>query len=181
MPFQSKRISLMALGMDGTVPGMAAGNHLRIGFDPRMGFPPCGFFLYRREHQTGPTRKLDFVRLFTEKIPAPFRQGYLQDGIAVFHPRDPLPVQGSGNSVLLTDQILGVSFRSSPFVPDSDPKVCEVRVTIRCKEDTVTVKAFDDRYDNSAFTKILVAHESRKFSPADDEHTFHLRADLISL
>ena len=182
MPFQSKRISLLALGMDGTVPGMAAGNHLRIGFDPRMGFPPCGFFLYRREHQTGPTRKLDFLRLFTEKIPAPFRHGYLQDGIAVFHPQDPLPVPGSGNnSIRLTDQILGVSFRSSPFVPDSEPKVVEVRVTIRCKDGEVTVEAFDDRYDNNGFSKILVAHERRKFSPADTEHTFHLRADLISL
>jgi len=181
MPLQSKRISLMALGMDGSVPGMDAGNHLRIGFDPRMGFPSCGFLLYRREHETGPTRELDFVRLFTQKIPAPFRRGYLQDGVAVFHPNDPLPIQGGDNSLRLTEQILSVSFRNSPFVPDSEPKVCEVSVTIHSLHGTATVQAFDDRYDHGGFRKILVAHESKEFSDLEDELTFNLRADLISL
>ena len=181
MPLQSKRLSLLALGMDGNVPGMAAGNHLRIGFDPRLGFPPCGFLLYRREHQTGPIRELDFVRLFTQNIPAPFRRGYLQDGVAVFHPQYPLPVQGPDNSLRLTDQILGVSFRNTPFVPDSEPKVCEVSMTIRALDGMATVQAFDDRYDQGGFRKILVGHESKRFSDLEDEHTFNLRADLISL
>lgn len=181
MPFQSKRLSLIALGMDGNVPGMAAGNYLRVGFDPRMGFPSCGFHLYRREHETGATRELDFVRLFTQKIPAPFRSGYLQDGVAVFHPRHPLPVQGGENGLRLTEQILSVSFRNTPFVPDSEPKVCEVSVTIRALDGVATVQAFDDRYDHGGFRKILVAHESKRFSDLEDELTFNLRADLISL
>jgi hypothetical protein len=208
MPLQSKRISLTALGID-SVPGMEKGNHLRIGFDPRMGFPPCGFVLYRRAHQTGTTRKLDFNRLFIEKIIAPFRHGYLQDGVAVFHPNAPPPEQGVQGGVDFRNQILGISFRGSPFMPDSNPKVCEVRLKVSWGEGAVTVRAFDDRYDNDGFRKILVAHQQRGSEsstikpklinsvskqtiergrtgkappkPAAIEESFELRADLISL
>ncbi len=176
MPLQSKRVSLTALGIDGAVPGMEKGNHLRIGFDPRMGFPPCGFVLYRRAHETGATRKLDFERLFSEQISAPFRHGYLQDGVAVFHSNAPPPEQGAQGGVELRNQILGISFRSSPFMPDSNPKVCEVRLNVSWEEGVVTVQAFDDRYDNDGFRKILVAHQQ-----SDIEQSFELRADLISL
>lgn len=183
MPIQSKRISLTALGID-SVPGMEKGNHLRIGFDPRMGFPPCGFTLYRRPHQTGPIRRLNFDRLFSEKISAPFRQGYLQDGVAVFHPDAPPPEQGAQGGVDLRNRVLGISFRGSPFMPDSEPKVCEVHLRVSSEKGVVTVNAFDDRYDNAGFRKILVAHqqdgfESSKF--AATERSFDLRADLISL
>ena len=177
MPLQSKRISLTALGIH-TVPGMADGNHLRIGFDPRMGFPPCGFVLYRRVHETGETRALDWASLFSQQIPAPMRHGYLQDGIAVFHPNAP-PPEGGEIGLQLTNQILGISFRSSPFVPDSEPKVCEVRVTISWEEGEVTVQAFDDRYHIDGFKKILVAHQQR--SDPQEGDTFELKADLISL
>lgn len=176
MPFQSKRISLSALGID-VVPGMESGNHLRIGFDPRMGFPPCGFLLYRRAHETGPTTELDFGRLFSESISAPFRHGYLQDGVAVFHPKAP-PPQHVEPGLVFTNQIVGISFRSSPFMPDSDPKVCEVRLTVSWDEGVVTVQGFDDRYDQDGFRKILVAHQE---STDVSQESFELRADLISL
>ena len=67
MPIQSKRISLTALGIH-TVPGMEDGNHLRVGFDPRMGFPPCGFRLYRRAHETGETVALDLAACLTNRF-----------------------------------------------------------------------------------------------------------------
>jgi hypothetical protein len=107
MPVQSKRISLTALGIDG-VPGMENGNHLRVGFDPRMGFPPCGFVLYRRFHETGTTRNLDFPLLFAQKISAPFRHGYLQDGVAVFNPNAPPPELSVDGGVDLRKEILGI-------------------------------------------------------------------------
>src|SRR5215211_2537187 len=90
MPMQSKRISLMALGIEG-VRGMEDGFHLRIGFDPRMGFPPCGFNLYRRDHHIGKTQSLNFPLLFSQQISAPFRHGYLQNGVAIFNPKPPKP------------------------------------------------------------------------------------------
>lgn len=180
MPLQSKRISLTALGID-SVPGMETGNHLRIGFDPRMGFPPCGFVLYRRAHQTGPTRQLVFDHLFSERINALFRHGYFQDGVAVFHSDGPPPDQGAQGGVHLRNHILGISFRSSPFMPDSDPKVCEVRLRVIAQQGVVTVNAFDDRYDNESFRKILVAHQQRSFGSDPSEQSFDLRTDLISL
>ena len=67
MPIQSKRISLTALGIE-SVPGMENGNHLRVGFDPRMGFPPCGFRLYRRAHESAETVALDWARLFAKRF-----------------------------------------------------------------------------------------------------------------
>src|SRR5215203_2436443 len=157
---------------------MEKGNHLRVGFDPRMGFPPCGFVLYRRGHQTGPTRELEFGRMFEEKINAPFRHGYLQDGVAVFHPDDPRPTQSGKGGVELGKQLLGISFRRSPFLPDSNPQVCEVRLQILAEQGVVTVQAFDDRYDNNGFRKILVAQQEESF---DSPTPFDLRADLISL
>lgn len=162
MPFQSKRISLSALGIE-SVPGMVTGKHLRIGFDPRMGFPPCGFLVYRREHRTGARRQLDFARLFTEMIRALFRNGYSQDGVSVFHPRAPLPTQSPEGGVELTNQRLAISFRSTPFMPDSNPKVCEVRLRVRSPAGAVTVQGFDDRYDNDGFQRILVAHQEKRF------------------
>ena len=157
MPVQSKRISLSALGID-SVRGMAQGNHLRIGFDPEMGFPLCGFELYHRRHMTGPRRQIDFIRLFSEKTPTLLRRGYSQDGVAVFHPGNPLPVQSAEGGVALTEQMLGISFRHSPFAPDSNPKVCEVRLRFRARG-SVVVEAFDDRYENGSFPKRLVARE----------------------
>jgi hypothetical protein len=180
MPLQSKRISLTALGID-SVPGMESGNHLRIGFDPRMGFPPCGFVLYRRAHQTGPTSQLDFDRLFSERVSAPFRHGYLQDDVAVFHSDGPPPEQGPQSGVDLRNHVLGISFRRSPFMPDSNPKVCEVRLSVSSQGGVVTVSAFDDRYFNDSFRKILVDHQQRNFGLATSEQSFDLRADLISL
>ena len=163
MPLQSKRVSLTALGID-SVPGVESGNHLRIGFDPRMGFPPCGFVLYRRAHQSGPTRQLDFDRLFSERISAPFRHGYTQDNVAVFNSDGPPPPeQGPQGGVDLRNHTLGISFRSSPFMPDSNPKVCEVRLRVSSQEGVVTVKAFDDRYFNDGFRKILVSSSAKKF------------------
>lgn len=180
MPLQSKRISLTALGID-SVPGMESGNHLRIGFDPRMGFPPCGFVLYRRAHQTGPTSQLDFDRLFSERISAPFRHGYLQDDVAVFHSDGPPPDQGPQGGVDLRNHALGISFRRSPFMPDSNPKVYEVRLSVSSQGGVVTVSAFDDRYFNDSFRKILVDHQQGNFGLATSEQSFDLRADLISL
>src|SRR5215211_471654 len=148
MPMQSKRISLMALGIDG-VKGMENGHHLRIGFDPRMGFPPCGFNLYRRDHHIGETRTLNFELLFSQKIPAPFRHGYLQNGVAVFNPNYPNPEPSAAGGVKVGKQILGISFRTTPFMPDSNPKVCEVRLSFKAEQGVITVLAFDDRYDNS--------------------------------
>jgi hypothetical protein len=177
MPVQSKRISLSALGIDG-VPGMENGFHLRIGFDPRMGFPPCGFLLYGRDHHVDETLNLDFDLLFEQQISAPFRHGYLQNGVAVFHPKAPNPERGGSGGVDIRNQILGISFRTSPFIPDSDPKVCEVRLSFKAEEGEITVKAFDDRYNNNGFNKILVAHQKESF---DSPNPFHLRADLISL
>src|SRR6185295_12325671 len=118
MPMQSKRISLMALGIDG-VKGMENGFYLRIGFDPRMGFPPCGFNLYRRDHHIGETRSLNFPLLFSQQISAPFRHGYLQNGVAVFNPKAPKPTLSANGGVDMRGQILGISFRTSPFMPDS--------------------------------------------------------------
>ena len=184
MPLQSKRISLTALGID-NVPGMIPGHHLRIGFDPRMGFPPCGFVVFVRGHQTGPTRKLDVPRLFTENIPAPFRQGFLQtiftDTFAVFHPDAPVPAQNPAGGITLTKQTLGISFRRTPFLPDTGAMVCEVRVRIQSQNSTVTVQAFDDRYGNEGFEKILVGHQQRTFGTTPVEQEFLLRADLMSL
>ena len=184
MPLQSKRISLTALGID-NVPGMERGNHLRIGFDPRMGFPPCGFVVHVRGHQTGPTRKLDVPRLFAENISAPFRHGLLQtifdDTFAVFHPAQPLPAPHPAGGITLTAQTLGISFRRTPFLPDSGSMVCEVRVRVQAQNSVVTVEAFDDRYDNTSFEKILVAHQQRTFGASLVEQEFHLRADMISL
>ena len=183
MPFQSKRISLTSLGID-SVPGMEPGNYLRIGFDPLMGFPPCGFRLYRRGHQTGPTRTLDIPRLFTQNIIAPFRHGLLQDdAVAVFHRNAPSPVQNSAGGITLSKRTLGFSFRRTPFMPDSDPKVCEVRLRVSGLTGPVIVEAFDDRYDNEGFRRILVGHQQHNFGPAPipQTHEFVLRADLISL
>jgi hypothetical protein len=185
MPLQSKRISLTALGID-NVSGLIPGHHLRIGFDPRMGFPPCGFVIHVRGHATGPTRKIEVPRLFAENIPAPFRHGLLQtifgETFAVFHPAAPAPTQGPAGSIVLTKQTLGVSFRRTPFMPDSTAAVCEIRVRVQAQNSVVTVEAFDDRYDNSnGFQKILVAREQRTFGPTFVEQVFHLRADMISL
>ncbi len=181
MPLQSKRISLTALGID-SVPGMESGNHLRVGFDPRMGFPPCGFVLYRRSHQTGPTIPLDFNRLFSERISAPFRNGYMQDGVAVFHSDGlPPPEQGPQSGVDLRNHTIGISFRGSPFLPDSNPKVCEIRLRVRSQDGMVTVKVFDDRYYNDSFRKILVSYQERSFGLGTLEQSLDFRADLISL
>ena len=130
MPIQSKRISLSALGIQ-QVPGMSYGNHLRIGFDPRMGFPSCGFELYKRRHRKGPSHTLDIDRLFSQRRPALFRRGYSQYGVSIFHPHDPRPKQSQEGGIELTDQTLGISFRRTPFAPDSDPKVCEIRLRLR--------------------------------------------------
>src|SRR5829696_3738579 len=156
MPMQSKRISLMALGIDG-VKGMENGFHLRIGFDPRMGFPPCGFNLYRRDHHIGEAQSLDLQSLFNQTISAPYRHGYLQNGVAVFNPNAPNPEMSADGGVDIRGQILGISFRTSPFMPDSDPRVCEVRLTIKAEQGDIIVRAFDDRYHNNGFKKILVA------------------------
>jgi hypothetical protein len=185
MVLQSKRISLTALGID-DVPGMIPGHHLRIGFDPRMGFPPCGFVVHVRGHQTGATRELDVPRLFAENIPAPFRQGLLQTifedtFLAVFHPDAPGLEQDPAGGITLTKQTLGISFRRSPFMPDPGSMVCEVRVRVQSQDSVVTVEAFDDRYDNNGFSKILVGHQELTFGPITDELEFDLRADLISL
>jgi len=177
MPMQSKRISLMALGIDG-VKGMENGFYLRIGFDPRMGFPPCGFNLYRRDHHIGETHSLNFPLLFSQQITAPFRQGYLQNGVAVFNPEAPKPTLSADGGVDMRGQILGISFRTSPFMPNSNPKVCEVHLTIKAEKGDITVRAYDDRYDNNGFKKILVAQQSESF---DSSNPFHLSADLISL
>jgi hypothetical protein len=69
MPIQSRRISLSALGVEKS-PGLQPGNHLRIGFDPRMGFPSCGFNLFVRRHITGAKHIIDCPRLFDENLPA---------------------------------------------------------------------------------------------------------------
>jgi hypothetical protein len=185
MPLQSKRISLTALGID-NVPGMIAGHHLRIAFDPRMGFPPCGFTVHVRGHATGPTRKLDVPRLFAENIPAPFRHGLLQsifgETFAVFHPAAPIPTPHPAGGIRLTGQTLAISFRRTPFMPDATAMVCEVRVRVQAQNSTVTVEAFDDRYDNNdGFQKILVARQRRTFGSTAVEQEFHLRADMISL
>ena len=66
-------------------------------------------------------------------------------------------------------------------MPDSNPKVCEVRLRVSSQEGVVTVKAFDDRYFNDGFRKILVAHQQKNFGLAPSEQSFDLRADLISL
>ena len=141
-------------------------------------FRECGFVLYRRDHHIGETRSFNFPLLFSQQISAPFRNGYLQNGVAVFNPRDPKPKLSADGGVALEKQILGISFRTSPFMPDSNPKVCEVRLTIKAEQGDITVRAFDDRYDNSGFKKILVAQQKESF---DSSKPFHLRADLISL
>lgn len=185
MPLQSKRISLTALGID-NVPGMIPGHHLRIAFDPRMGFPPCGFTVHVRGHATGPVRKLDVPRLFAENIPAPFRHGLLQsifgETFAVFHPAAPIPTPHPAGGIRLTGQTLAISFRRTPFMPDATAMVCEVRVRVQAQNSTVTVEAFDDRYDNNdGFQKILVARQQRTFGSTAVEQEFHLLADMISL
>ena len=181
MPIQSRRISLSALGVEKS-PGLQPGNHLRIGFDPRMGFPSCGFNLFVRRHITGAKHIIDFPRLFDENLPALLRHGYLQDGVSIFHPRKPLPAASPSGGVLLSDQRLGISFRQSPFAPDSNPKVCEIRISIQ-STGTVVAKAFDDRYNNAEFPKVLVAHQQRVPQPLPQGEvlSMELRADLISL
>lgn len=179
MPIQSKRISLSALGIEKS-PGLQPGNHLRIGFDSRMGFPPCGFNLFVRRHITGAKHAIDIPQLFTQKVPALLRNGYLQNGVSIFHPRKPLPVASPAGGILLTKQIVGISFRQSPFAPDSNPKVCEVRLRF-ISTAAVSVSAFDDRYDNAAFPKILVAHVQATPQVPNQAFDIQLRADLISL
>lgn len=166
MPLQSKRISLSALGIQ-SVPGMVYGNHLRIGFDPRMGFPSCGFEILRRPHLKGPTHKLDIDRLLTERRPALFRWGYAQNDVRVFHPLAPRPTQSAGGGIEITTQTLGLSFRPTPFTTDSTPKVCEVRMRIR-SSGTFVVSAFDDRYNGKTFEKILVDQAQRRGLPLGD-------------
>lgn len=185
MPIQSKRISLTALGID-NVAGMMPGHHLRIGFDPRLGFPPCGFTVHVRGHITGPTRKIDVPRLFAEAIIAPFRSGFLQtifgETFAVYHPVLPLPAPHPAGGIALTTQTLSVSFRRTPFMPDATAFVCEVHVRVQASNSVVTVQAFDDRYDNnSGFQKFPVARQQRTFGPIATEQDFVLRADMISL
>ena len=147
-----------------------------------MGFPPCGFDLFVRRHITGAKHVIDFPRLFAERIPALLRHGYVQDRVSVFHPRRPLPAASPSGGVLLTTQTLGISFRQSPFAPDSNPKVCEIRLSVRSTR-TVVVKAFDDRYSNGEFHKVLVAHQQRVPQPLPQGEvvSMELRADLISL
>jgi len=181
MPIQSRRISLSALGIQKS-PGLQPGNHLRIAFDPWMGFPACGFNLFVRRHITGAKHAINFPRLFAERIPALLRHGYLQDRVSIFHPRRPLPTASPGGGVLLTAQTLGISFRQSPFAPDSSLKVCEVRLSVRSTR-AVVVKAFDDRYRNGEFPKLLVAYQRRIPNPLPQGEviSIELRADLISL
>ena len=50
---------MVALG-DSGIAGPNAGNHLRWGFNPRLGFPPAGFDLYRRPRFAAPPTCVDF-------------------------------------------------------------------------------------------------------------------------
>lgn len=63
-------LSLVAHGTDGS-DGLAAGIHLRWSFDPRLGFPPGGFKLYRRESDPARRRFFDFNRLPLKTLPSP--------------------------------------------------------------------------------------------------------------
>lgn len=159
MPIQSKHIALSALGI-AELPGLVWGNHLRIGFNPLKGFPACGFKVFKRRHQLGAEHSLDIPLLFQQQTPATFRWGYRQGGLNVYHDASPRPIESAAGGISITDQSLQLSFRATPFLPDSNPKVCEVRLRIR-SAGTIVVEAFDDRHDGTQFSEILVARERR--------------------
>ena len=129
---QSKRISLSALGIDG-VPGMENGNHLRIGFDPRMGFPPCGF-LYTGVHIDWTRLVIWISRVCSAKDKCAVSAWLFAGWRCRFPPSSASDHSNAEPGLDFRNQIVGISFRASPFMPDSDPKVCEVRLTVRWDE-----------------------------------------------
>lgn len=175
---QSRRLSLTALGV-ADLPGMVWGNHLRLGFDARMGLPSCGFELFRRPAgQRRDESHVQFAALFGNGQPAVGRHGW-DDGTVVVYRHQGFPQLLPDGSVAVDSEPLCFSFRASPAEPDVRVPVYRLGMSFVSGGGTVTVTAYDDRYDGTAFRRDPVALRSRSGAPGGVVN-LDLQADLIS-
>lgn len=65
------KLSMIAHGTDGR-DGIEAGVHLRWQFDPKLGFPPSGFYLFRRPTCSIKPICLDFDKIYESTIKLPY-------------------------------------------------------------------------------------------------------------
>jgi hypothetical protein len=157
MTVQSRYISLACIGADASS-HIAQGIHLRIGFDPRMGFPSKGFQLYSRPTLEVNEVTLDFGKLgprthYTTVLPG------LTDGrVNLFHGDGNPQIDGS-DLVSIDGTALGVSFRKGPHAVDAGRKVRRVTMRFRTSG-SVEARGYDDRHDGIRFQKVLVDRAS---------------------
>lgn len=75
MPLQGRNLVIVGLGSVGDAPPnhvqppLADGIHLRWAFDPELGFPPYGFYVFRRPHKDAAPRCLSKMKLTRNLTP----------------------------------------------------------------------------------------------------------------
>ncbi len=156
MTVQSRYISLAGIGADTSshIPGI----HLRIGFDPRMGFPSKGFQLYSRPTLEVNEVGLDFGEFGPRTYGAIILPGLTNGWANLFHGDGTPQLDGNGQ-ISVDGTPLRISFRKGPLAVDTERKIRRVSMLFRTSG-SVEARGYDDRHDGIRFKQVLVARTS---------------------